>query len=187
MSQDLKQLLKQELPDKKMAKDHEVRFIKKLDATLPKQRVLKYTWLNRAASIILLISFAYGGYTYFSTDEVIEPTVETTTTKTLSDVSPSLKKVEEYYLASINLELSKLKYTPETKSLFDGYIERLHELNNEYDRLSVELTENGPNELTINALIDNLKFRLNLLYRLKKQLKDLNTSESNYSETHQSI
>lgn len=187
MSQDLKQLLKQKQPDKNMAKDHEVRFLKKLDANLPKQQGPNFTWLNMAASIVLLISFTYTAYTYFNTNEAIEPTVENTTTKTLGDVSPSLKKVEDYYLASINLELSKLKYTPETKSLFDGYIERLHELNNEYDRLSVELTENGPNELTINALIDNLKFRLNLLYRLKKQLKDLNTSENNYSETHQSI
>jgi hypothetical protein len=54
---------------------------------------------------------------------------------------------------------------------------RLEELNKEYDRLSVELTENGPNELTVSALIDNLKLRLNLLYRLKEQLKDLNDSE----------
>ena len=54
--------------------------------------------------------------------------------------------------------------------LFDGYVVRLGELNQEYKRLSVELTENGPNELTVSALIDNLKLRLNLLYRLKEQI-----------------
>jgi len=90
--------------------------------------------------------------------------------------------VEEYYLASINLELSKLKYTAETKELFDGYLERLNDLNTEYERLGIELTKSGPNEATINALIDNLKLRLNLLYRLKDQLKNLNTSETNQSE-----
>jgi hypothetical protein len=52
-------------------------------------------------------------------------------------------------------------------------------LNKEYDRLNLELTQNGPNELTVSALIDNLKLRLNLLYRLKEQLKDLNDSELN--------
>ena len=79
-----------------------------------------------------------------------------------------LKKVEDYYLASINLELSKMEYTPETKDVFDGYLLQLDELDKEYQRLSAtELTESGPSELTVNALIDNLKFRLNLLYRLR--------------------
>jgi hypothetical protein len=54
---------------------------------------------------------------------------------------------------------------------------KLEELNKEYDRLSVELTKHGPNELTVSALIDNLKLRLNLLYRLKEQLQDLNDSD----------
>ncbi len=84
--------------------------------------------------------------------------------------------MEDYYLANINLELSKVKLTPENKELFDGYVVKLEELNKEYKPLSVELTENGPNELTVSALIDNLKLRLNLLYRLKEQLQDLNDS-----------
>jgi len=98
-------------------------------------------------------------------------------TKTLGDVSPDLKKVEDYYLANINLELSKVKLTPENKEMFDGYVQRLEDLKNEYNTLSIELTKNGPNEQTINALISNLKFRLNLLHRLKEQLKTLNTLE----------
>jgi len=53
----------------------------------------------------------------------------------------------------------------------------LEALNKEYNRLSLELTESGPNELTVSALVDNLKLRLNLLYRLKNQLNQLNTSE----------
>mgnify|MGYP000968125522 CR=1 FL=1 len=65
----------------------------------------------------------------------------------------------------------------ENKELFDSYIVRLEELNNEYKRLSIELTESGPNELTVSALIDNLKLRLNLLYRLKEQLNELNTEK----------
>ena len=97
--------------------------------------------------------------------------------KSLGDISPDFKKVEDYYLANINIELSKVKQTPENKELFDGYVMRLAELNQEYKRLSVELTDHGPNELTVSALIDNLKLRLNLLYRLKEQLNDLNTSE----------
>ena len=75
----------------------------------------------------------------------------------------------------------------ENKEVFDGYIEQLNTLNNEYENLSVELTENGPSELTVNALIDNLKYRLNLLYRLREQLNELNASEFSDNEASQSI
>ena len=98
-------------------------------------------------------------------------------TKSLGDISPDLKKVEDYYLASINLELSKVKYTPETKELLDGYLKRLDELTKEYKRLTEELNTLGPNELLVNALIDNLKFRLNLLYKLRNHVSELQSAE----------
>ena len=108
-------------------------------------------------------------------------------TKSLGDISPGLKKVEDYYLASINSELSKMTYTPKTKELFDGYLIQLNELDKEYQKLSLELTESGPSELTVNALIDNLKLRLNLLYRLRSQLQEFNTSDAHADEVSQSI
>lgn len=189
MAQDIKKLLKQEGIKKEMSKGHELRFIEKLDANFPQNKSSKPSWLNMAASIILLLGVSYGSYNYFtptnSSDDIENTAI--IDTKTLGDVSPNLKKVEEYYLASINLELSKLKYTSETKALFEDYLKRLDDLNKEYERLGVELTESGPNEFTINALIDNLKFRLNLLYRLKDQLKNLNISETNHSGKQQSI
>jgi len=48
--------------------------------------------------------------------------------------------------------------------------------------LEEELTQSGLNEQTINALIDNLKLRLNLLYRLKEKLSELNKSNNNLEE-----
>ena len=75
-----------------------------------------------------------------------------------------------------------MKPTPESKELFDGYLLRLEELNKEYTRLEEELTQSGPNEQTVNALIDNLKLRLNLLYRLKEKLSELNESNNIFEE-----
>ena len=76
-------------------------------------------------------------------------------------------------MANINLELSKIEVTPETKELFEGYLTRLDELNKEYERLSQELIKSGPTEQTITASIENLKLRLNLMYRLKEKLNEL--------------
>jgi hypothetical protein len=194
MAQDIRRLFKEEQQDSllKMSEGHEARFLEKLDNALPVETSIKKRLpvLQIAASIVILISLGFGASNFFGTSE-ITPTeiVETQNPskdgqlKSLGDISPDFKKVEDYYLAHINIELSKVKQTPENKDLFDGYVVRLAELNQEYKRLSVELTNHGPNELTVSALIDNLKLRLNLMYRLKEQLNDLTTSEDKKSRT----
>lgn len=188
MAQNIKKLIKESLTNTiKMPEGHEARFLEKLNTNTTVKQTLVIKWQNIAAVLLVALGLSYGGFTFFKTSLVQqadpiqpEPIV---LTKTLGDVSPSLKKVEEYYLASINLELSKLKYTAETKVLFDSYLQRLNELNQEYNNLNKELNTSGPNELTINALIDNLKLRLNLLYRLKDQLNILNNPQKEIIQT----
>ncbi|WP_100615551.1 lipase chaperone [Confluentibacter citreus] len=178
MAQDIRDLFKEEgIQHETMSKNHQEKFLEKLDKALPISNKRHFNWLQVAASIVVLLGLSFGAFNYFktmpsSTNTTVAET-QPMVVKTLGDVSPGLKKVEDYYLASINLELSKMAYTPETKDMFDGYLEQLEGLDKEYQRLSVELTELGPNELTVNALIDNLKLRLNLLYRLRSQLQDL--------------
>jgi len=181
MAQDIRDLIKHDSQDEnfEMPKNHETRFLEKLDDALPQRAIRKFNWLSIAASVVVLIGLSFGAFKYFERPLVpIESADTIVATKSLGDVSPDLKKVEDYYLANINLELSKVKLTPENKEMFDGYVQRLEDLKNEYKTLSIELTENGPKEQTINALIGNLKFRLNLLHRLKEQLKTLSTLDS---------
>jgi len=190
MAKDIRELFKNDnqQSNKQMSHGHEARFLDKLDQALPQKKQSNWTFLNIAASIVIIIGLGFGGYTFFKQDanpitivdtEQPKPETNTTTkTMTLGDISPDLKKVEDYYVANINLELSKLKLTPENKELFDGYVLRLEELNAEYKSLSTELTDNGPDEHTVNALIQNLKFRLNLMYRLKEQLNQLNNMKA---------
>lgn len=188
MAQDIRKLFENENKRSKhhMPEGHKKRFLDKLDEALPVEPKQKYSFgfMRIAASVVILIGLSFGAYKFFETPPVepqqvtsSEDSEKNTKMKSLGDISPDLKKVEDYYLANINLELSKVKLTPENKELFDGYVVKLEELNKEYDRLSVELTKHGPNELTVSALIDNLKLRLNLLYRLKEQLQDLNDSD----------
>lgn len=190
MAQDIRDMFKNDrISDKVMPKDHQERFLKKLNEALPEAKNASVKWYNIAASVVLVLGLSYGAFTYFSTFNKVDlntKVANASETKTLGDVSPGLKKVEDYYLASINLELSKIQYTPETKDLFEGYLKQLEELNLEYQRLSTVLTEDGPTELTVNALIDNLKFRLNLLYRLREQLKEFKTTETHAEQKSQS-
>jgi hypothetical protein len=185
MAQDIRKLFENEpkVFKDKMPEGHEARFLKKLDKELPvKSNKSMFTFLNIAASVILLIGFSFGAYQFIGSETEELPVETTVARKSLGDISPQFKKVEDYYLANINLELSKMKVTPELKELFDSYLVRLDELNKEYARLEEDLTQSGPNEQTINALIDNLKLRLNLLYSLKEKLSELNQSNNKFEE-----
>ncbi|MDW5290060.1 hypothetical protein [Formosa sp. PL04] len=200
MAQDIRNLFeadKDKGDDEGLSQGHEARFLEKLNNALPEEKSEpSFNWISVAASLVVLFALSFGGYTYFNSNQIeIEQNpvaIETEVipvikTKTLGDLSPDLKKVEDYYLASIHTELSKVELTPENKELIDGYIQHLEELTIEYKKLSIELTESGPSELTVNALIDNLKLRLNLLYRLRDQLRELKTVPVANEASEQSI
>lgn len=177
MAQDLRNLFEKDklVQSAKMSKGHEARFLEKLDKAIPLEKKSNgFSFLNIAASVVVLLGLSFGAYQFFKGSPVKPVEFANTDLKTLGDVSPDLKKVEDYYLASINLELSKVELTPQNKELFDGYVLRLQELNKEYDKLLEELNDNGPNTITLDALIENLKLRLNLVMRLKDKLEEFN-------------
>jgi hypothetical protein len=193
MAQDIRKLFKneQKVFKDKMPEGHEARFLEKLDDKLPEQPTRNvFTFSNVAASVVILIGLSFGAYQFInsgedqlnsnSSEQLIS---ETESESPLGKLSPQLKKVEDYYLANINLELSKMKVTPDNKELFDGYLLRLEELNKEYEVLANELTQSGPTERTVEALIENLKLRLNLMYRLKDKLSELNNETNGLEET----
>lgn len=194
MGQDIKDLLKKEqLHIKKGLSDgHEARFLERLEAALPeeKEQVTKRSFsIYKIAAVVILI-FSLGGLAYQQlqekpdiTNSEIADTDKTDTKKpslkSLGDVSPDLKKIEDYYVASINYELTQVEVSEIGKQLFESYMQKLSQLNKEHEVLQQELTDIGPNEQTINAMIDNLQFRLKLLYQLKEKLSELKKSENN--------
>lgn len=187
MAQDIRELFEkeQQLSKEKMPKGHQARFLQKLEEELPEhgKQNTRFSFFSIAASVVLLISVGFFGAKFFGGEDPIKGDDIVKTKPTIGEISPQLKKVEDYYLANINLELSKLEYTPESKELFDGYVSRMDELSKEYERLADELIASGPNERTVTALIDNLKLRLNLLYRLKEKLSELNSAKATYTES----
>ncbi|MEP0132731.1 MAG: hypothetical protein ABJJ25_02740 [Eudoraea sp.] len=186
MAQDLRELFKEEKAKKHPMKDgHEERFLELLDKELPVQRKSTFYFIKIAASVLVLFSLGIYTYINFKSDTLQQPAVvenETENTKaqgySLGDLSPELKKIENYYVANINLELSRLEVSNENKAMVDDYMRRLSELDEEYKRLNIELNEIGPNDQTITALIKNLQLRLQLLQKLKEKLNQLKSSEN---------
>ncbi|TAI49371.1 hypothetical protein [Flagellimonas allohymeniacidonis] len=189
MAQDLRELFAKEREEKKyvMKKGHEKRFMSKLEEGLPKKEKRNnfFRW-SIAASIAVVLGLGIYFYPFqLQPDETVVPKVvdngntdQNIKTISLGDLSPEFKRIEDYYVANINFELSGLEFNQKDKVLVDGYMERLAELDEEYRRLNTELNELGPNDNTISALIGNLQLRLQLLQKLKTKLNQLKSSKN---------
>lgn len=192
MARDLREIFEKERKQKsfKMTEGHEDRFFSKLEKELPKdppKRKVISLWMQIAASVVVAVGLSVY---YFSGNEgTVEPDEKITVVDketpgneaqgiSLGDLSPDLKKIETYYTTNINLQLSELADDPGNKELVDSYMDRLAELNKEYQRLNEELNDFGPNDQTIGALINNLQLRLQLLQKLKSKLNQLKSSKN---------
>ncbi len=192
MSQDLRELIKEEKQETyRMKTGHEDRFLERLDENFPVQKKsYRFYWAIAASVVILLgigiyfVGFSSGSEPANST--IVEKADDSPKENTLSlgDLSPDLKRIEDYYVANINLQLSQLQISPENKVLVDSYLEQLGVLNNEYSTLNKELNQIGPNNQTIAALIKNLQLRLELLYRLEDKINELKSSENEQVKTN---
>ena len=185
--QDLRTLFKEkrESENFELKVGHKSRFLNRLDLELPKKTKSKWFIFRIAASVILMFGLGFYWYSSLNGNKIPEiitvdtnKNKETIKTISLGDLSPDLKKIEQYYVATINLELAQLEISDENKVVVDSYMERLAELNSEYQVLTKELNTIGPNDQTISALIQNLQLRLQLLKKLKEKLTELKSSKN---------
>lgn len=183
MAQDIRELFKNDkgIPAQGLQSGHDKRFEAKLNTHFGKAKTnnANYMWLKIAA--VCVVIFAIGSFflsrnSGFGLQSIQQNTQVAETANAplhLSDLSPEFKKLEDYYLASINVELAQLNLTDDNKELIDSYISQLEELNTEYKKLNADLVEVGVSDQTVSTLIDNLQLRLTLLFKLKDKLKDI--------------
>lgn len=156
--------------------DHEKKFLAKLDKEFPEKK-RSFAWIYVAASVVLLIGL---GVTFYS-KTIVDPANDPNTTfqeVSLGDISPEMKKIENYYLNAIHYEIASLEVTPENKALLDEYFEKISKLDTDYKRLNEQLKKGIDNQL-INALITNLQLRLQLLIQLKDHINELQLKGNN--------
>lgn len=192
MSQDLRKIFEEDRKQRFLMKEgHEDRFLDKLEEAIPDKRKRNWPVWSIAASIAVLIAVGLFTITRMGPgSEIPEVVVETVSGEdqetgiTMGDLSPDLKKVEQYYVGQINLELASLDISEGNKMVVDRFMEELNLLNLEYRELNKELNELGPNDQTIQALIKNLQLRLQLLNKLNTTLNNLKSSENEQLTTN---
>ena len=185
MGQDIKKMLQKdsELTTHKLYEGHESRFKSRLDKELPLKNN-QFSFLRIAASFLVLVGVGIFSYQYINNGTPQE-IVKTTENKinSIADVSPDLKKVENYYLAKINYQISKIKITDENEDLLEVYFSQLADLQKEYKELNAKLKIEEPvNDETIDKLIENLQMRLLLLKQLKKKLNKIENIKNKQNE-----
>lgn len=206
MAQDIRKMFQEDksISKDKLKKGHQKRFEAKLDQAFPQQKEEKksqdqFMFLKIAAVLVVALGIGFffftSGEDMFSGKQVVD-TEEQTPEKEeevvpakkeyqLSDVSPEYKRIEDYYLASLNIELAKLDVNDDNRALVDSFMNQLAELDEEYKRLNAEIRETGLNESSVEALIANLQLRLELLFKLKNKIKEINPSKNKDYENFQ--
>jgi len=191
MGQDLRELMKDttevNLP---LREGHESRFRDMLDQQLPEVSAAEtkssgLAFFMKIAAVLIvaggLVWFAFAKAGSETSTQIVSTdtndAVEDQRSLQLSDLSPQFKKVEDYYLASINVEIARLEITDENKELVDAFLKQLAALDAEYERLNEEISESGISEEMVNAMVENLKLRLELLAKLKQKLSELKASQ----------
>jgi len=180
MPKDLREILKEAQNSKELKANHRNRFEDRLKVLHTTKKRSSFFFLKIAASITLLLSVSYFIINNDPT-EIVNPT-EKEGVMNLGSVSPEMKQIENYYVSAINFEIASLEITPENQSILDDYLEKIGKLTEDYDRLNTELSKNGVNEKTVNALITNLQLRLQLLLQLKDTLNEMKTSKNEENE-----
>ena len=203
MGQDIREMFRNEehISTEKLNKGHQKRFEARLEKALPVQKKKSNYYQVLQIAAIMVVALGIGAFFYFNNNEMPgkdnnqivdtpveeKPSEESTPENEyrLSDVSPEFKKIEDYYMASVNIQIANLNMTPENKELIDAFMNKLETLDEEYIALNAEIQETGVNEETVEAMIANLQLRLDLLKKLKTKLNEIQQSKENRYENYQ--
>lgn len=189
MKVDIKEIIKKQNVMRELPKNHRDIFEKRLNNELHPKKESGFFFLKIAASFLILVGVSFGAYQFLNNNEsstiVQTESKEDKNINSIADISPDLKKIEDFYLTQINYQISKIKMTDKNKELLEVYLSQLGELQKEYDDLNTKLRGEEGTEETIDALIDNLQIRLQLLRQLKKKLEIIEKLNSTENENHQ--
>ncbi|AWH72906.1 hypothetical protein DCS32_01630 [Dokdonia sp. Dokd-P16] len=188
MAQDIRELMKNDSDSKQSLREgHTRRFENLLEERLPikEQKTSAkggiYLWMKIAAVLIVAGGIVFMVYNNAFAKAGDQQLVEVETREKqnaepevlLSAISPEFKRVEDYYLASVNLEIARLEITDDNKELIDAFMKQLSDLDEEYKSLNREITESGVSDEMVSAMIENLKLRVELMIKLKSKLKEM--------------
>ena len=143
---------------------HFNRFEAKLNTKSEPVQVKKtpWHWLAIAASVLLFFGYWLGNS---NSNKGLE----------LADVSPKMEETQGFYLATIHREIEVIKKqeTTQNKQIIEDAFAQLEKLENNYQKLTLELKESNEDKRVVYAMISNFQRRLEVLQNLVDRLEEL--------------
>ncbi|MCF6295758.1 MAG: hypothetical protein L3J25_08715 [Flavobacteriaceae bacterium] len=162
---------------------HQQRFLDKLNNqtetvvlnTKP-QRSIWRPLIGVAASVVLLISLFVG----FQQDS---------NSKDLASVSPEMANTQDFFTNAITSELEKLnsEETPEFQDLIVDALFQIKILEENYEKLKIDLNESGNDKRVIYAMITNFQNRIDVLQNVVEQIDNLKQQNIKQNENSSTI
>lgn len=149
---------------------HQQRFMKKLNAESPiaeDQSKLFNLWkpfLAIAASLVLILTLTINRQ-------------GDSNVNALASVSPEMETTQDYFTTAIASELEKLNEVdnPEFQKLIVDALFQIKILEEDYQKLTVDLEESGNDKRVIHAMILNFQNRIDILTNVTEQIDELKT------------
>lgn len=174
MKQDIRNLFRDEdvesvdVSRKQLPDNHRQEFYDQLKASRPRRTSkINTSYLIKVAALITV--FLALTITMFTTmDSTPNQIVET------SSMETQIEAIEKEYLASIDQEWKRFLVVANDEKLVERYKEKLDDLDTDYKEISLQFKADNTNILVIEALVDNLKTRLQLLKDIQEHINVLN-------------
>ena len=162
---------------------HKTRFLDKLnnneESVIKIKRSEKNIWkpmLGIAASIALIITLFIGSQQQKESGD-------------LASVSPKMEETQNFFTATINEELIKLKeeVSPEVEKLVQDALKQIKILEEDYVNLKADLSKSGDDNRVIYAMISNFQNRIDILKNTLNQIEIVKQLKNSSHETSTTI
>lgn len=172
MKQDIRNLFNEEADLKTLPENHRAEFAEKLKKQ-PQPKRRPYAWLSTAAILIIAVTIGFNVMQKEANPELNQ----------VAPIIAQVEAVEAAYLKDIETEWQSFIAIADDAVLVERFRKKLNDLDADYQAISVQFKEDYNNILVIEALVENLQTRLQILKDIQKHINILNQKNEQYENT----
>lgn len=169
MKQDIRDLFSEEEDLKTPPQHHRNEFLDKLKKQ-KQSKNKRYRWIGAVAVVVVALTI---GFALFPKQP----------TENISPFIAQVEAVEAEYLEEIKTEWQNFVAIADDEVLVERFKKKLDELDNDYKIISNQFKSDANNIQVVEALVENLQTRLQILKDIQKHIKILNQNNEQYEKS----
>ncbi len=169
MKQDIRDLFSEEEDLKTPPQHHRNEFLDKLKKQ-KQSKNKRYRWIGAVAVVVVALTI---GFALFPKQP----------TENISQFIAQVEAVEAEYLEEIKTEWQNFVAIADDEVLVERFKKKLDELDNDYKIISNQFKSDANNIQVVEALVENLQTRLQILKDIQKHIKILNQNNEQYEKS----